>query len=436
MDEGYRWNLPVITYGFDASFVNYFGTRGMAEVEKAISMFNSLPKFSDIKDDGSQLLIKGKPVPTDTRMKNYEAGTLGLLDLKSFALSLMVEELGLAQPERYVWALRNAHTGTTAGQPYTNYTVIQYNYSPIYPYGVTPYVNNVYYTYDINSYTLPYVMEDAEEVAGSGLFPFSTVAGFNMNEFNEGEFFTALTQDDVGGLKYLYSKDRLCVENLLTNASFGKALSGGSPWMPYFTSTNFITQGTNATLQTNVLVVAALRPGINKLQFQRVNYDSLLGNTFIPFTNYWTDTYVSNGVLQIQPVQRVITRPDFLFVVDDLGIFTDSGWPIIAYRTDTSNWQNNDAINGNDTVNSDGGPGVIQPPVTISFSKRLPYFRNYNGYYVGTTSTRGQVNNQAAAESSMIWGSFDATTNAAVVYPAYRNITVNDLRSYTVGGGQ
>jgi len=30
--EGYRWNLPIITYGFDESFIRYFGNDGIAKV--------------------------------------------------------------------------------------------------------------------------------------------------------------------------------------------------------------------------------------------------------------------------------------------------------------------------------------------------------------------------------------------------------------------
>ena len=30
--EGYRWNVPVITYGFDHSFTSYFGSNGVAAV--------------------------------------------------------------------------------------------------------------------------------------------------------------------------------------------------------------------------------------------------------------------------------------------------------------------------------------------------------------------------------------------------------------------
>jgi len=48
LDEGYRWNVPVLTYGFDASFLEYFGSNGVAAVEGAIDVFNNLPLASQL----------------------------------------------------------------------------------------------------------------------------------------------------------------------------------------------------------------------------------------------------------------------------------------------------------------------------------------------------------------------------------------------------
>src|SRR5436190_16622898 len=44
--EGYRWNIPVITYGFDRSFLDYFGSNGVAAVESAIAIINQIPPAS------------------------------------------------------------------------------------------------------------------------------------------------------------------------------------------------------------------------------------------------------------------------------------------------------------------------------------------------------------------------------------------------------
>ena len=48
LGEGYRWNVPVITYGFERSFLDYFGTNGVAAVESAIQTLNQVPSASQI----------------------------------------------------------------------------------------------------------------------------------------------------------------------------------------------------------------------------------------------------------------------------------------------------------------------------------------------------------------------------------------------------
>src|SRR5471030_3108557 len=44
----YRWNVPVVTYGFDKSFLDYFGTNGVAAVKSAIQILNDLLPASGI----------------------------------------------------------------------------------------------------------------------------------------------------------------------------------------------------------------------------------------------------------------------------------------------------------------------------------------------------------------------------------------------------
>src|SRR5881392_1900549 len=38
--EAYRWNVPIITYAFDESFIDYFGPAGVAAVSNAFQMLN------------------------------------------------------------------------------------------------------------------------------------------------------------------------------------------------------------------------------------------------------------------------------------------------------------------------------------------------------------------------------------------------------------
>ncbi len=132
-------------------------------------------------------------------------------------------------------------------------------------------------------------------------------------------FYDGLTRDDVGALRYIYRASNYNVENVATNATFG----GGGPWGPPPGTTN--TTGTNAT-GTN-LVTAGLRPGMGKLKLKRMNFDSILGQ-FVPFTNSYVDTYVTNGVAREQGVLRTVTAPDILFSAGDLGV-NAGGVPII-----------------------------------------------------------------------------------------------------------
>src|SRR5258708_21965419 len=122
LNEGYRWNVPTVTYAFDATFVSYFGSNGIAAVEKAVQILNDLPPAASITNDGSSLYIRGQRVPFDPRVQNYSFTTLGLLDLKSAALHYLVEEQGLAEPDRSVCGLPRRITFTAGGWTYTNYT--------------------------------------------------------------------------------------------------------------------------------------------------------------------------------------------------------------------------------------------------------------------------------------------------------------------------
>src|SRR6266566_3367606 len=99
IDEGYRWNAPVVTYGFDASFLEYFGSNGVAAVERAIGLLNNLPPASQL-DPASY--------PTQVVRVNFQAASQGLFDLQSVTLTLLLEHLGLAEPERFTFCLRDS----------------------------------------------------------------------------------------------------------------------------------------------------------------------------------------------------------------------------------------------------------------------------------------------------------------------------------------
>jgi hypothetical protein len=181
---------------------------------------------------------------------------------------------------------------------------------------------------------------------------------------------------------------------------------------------------TNVVSGTNVVngtfVMTGIRGGVNKLAFKRVSFDTLLGQTFKPFTNTYTETVLTNSRAVQQKLSRAVTQPDLLFVSADCGLVLGLV-PLQALRTVTANWQNNDLLNGADGTGGDqfGGPGVVTPQVQITFSDQLPYWLNNSPDFL-----RGDNDPPASA----VWGSFDENTEVPVIYPLWLNLTPEDLQ--------
>lgn len=405
LGEEYRWNIKTITYGFDESFLNYFGQRGMDEINKAIAILNNLPAFSAMSSNLSEF-------PNDTTRANYRASALGLLDLKSITLSYLLEEMGLASPERYVWTLRDRRA--ISGTPYFQYTVIKRNFDPV-TFAPSSYVNGVLYTYAVLTIeTTAGPFYDAVEIQVDPLaFGFTAVvscvdgAVTQINSLELGNFFVGLTREDVGGLRYLYRPTNYNIEDLVPGTT-GRGAGGGAPWAPPGGS------------GSNDVVTVALRPGVNHITFQQGQYDSLFGS-FITLTNQYQDTYITNGASVTQTTERILTQPDILFSAADLGL-SSGGTPISAVRTEAapSAWVNNDALNGQTTL---AGPGVIGPQIDISFNKIGPWYINTEPFYLDEFHVR---------LIGWVWGSFDGTTNAPVVYPI--GSSIEDLERQVLGG--
>jgi hypothetical protein len=404
LGEEYRMNLRTITYGYDPSFLNYFGQEGVEVVEKAIKILNDLPPFSQMSDDLSEF-------EENTALYNNRAQALGVLDLKSFALGSMMEVLGLAAPERFVWTLRSRDV--IADIPF--YNTIQRNFDPV-TWEPTPYVNGKLFTYQILQ---TFVDPDIWEAVPFGVDPFgstiTTVASFGINNgtvdlsgFSTlGLYFTGLTRDDVGGLRYIYHQNNFNVENLPANvaASTNLVSSGDSPWTPIGGG------GPGAVLGTNV-VDQALRAGVEELKFERVRFDSQLGE-FVALTNSYQDRFITNSTQRSQTLQRIVVEPDILFGAEDIGVDPD-GDVFARFRSFVIT--NNDEINGQTTL---AGPGVIEPQAQILFTKLGPFFQN---------TPEG---NEENAFQGFIWGHFDSSTNL-VIFPEGRSLM--DLEARVLDG--
>jgi hypothetical protein len=357
-DEGYRWNVPVVTYGFDASFLEYFGSNGVAEVERAIDVFNSLPPASQL-DPASY--------PTRVIRVNSQAASQGLIDLKSVTMFLLIEHLGLAEPQRFTFCLRNSVQTADGFQD----AVIQRNFDPITLHpssnlNDTAFVYSVWHSEDSSR-------ADAIESAADPSQPANSAVADGIAA--PGQFFIGLSRDDVGGLRYLLSTNAVNYESLLPGVR-GEGINASS-W-----------------------VEGAARPGVDKITFVRQPFDALLAR-FLPMTNQFVDNYITNGAVQPQHLERVVSQPDFLFTAADL----QTGLPTVVRfaRTGTSNWVNNAVLNGRPSA---GGPGNIQPPVTITFDK------------LGTAwATAAPGADDHPGDQTVRWGTFDGTANVPVAYP-------------------
>jgi hypothetical protein len=158
-----------------------------------------------------------------------------------------------------------------------------------------------------------------------------------------------------------------------------------------------------------------LREGIEKIQFVRANYDSLLGQFFQPITNTFTVVLVTNSHAVNQTFQRVVTTPDFILSAADLTTGPSSNPHPVAYTFARNlNFDQSNALPGL------AGPGLITPSTTITFNKSGPVYYNYFGLMDGTpyfTETPGTDGSDLYYTYYFVWASFDGTTNDPVVYP-------------------
>lgn len=451
LGEGYRWPSPVLTYAYDASFVNYFGTNGIAAIESAIAVFNGLTNADAMSDALTEY-------PMETLRVNSTAAAVGLVDIRTYVMSLILEQLGLAAPERFVFTLRS-DTLDSLGH-FASGPVIMRNFDPV-TFEPTNVVNATAYTYqievtynDTSAPPNPIVWEPVEYALDPLKPAISTVAGFTgVNggtieprgealAYTPGGFFGGLTRDDVGGLRYLLRSKSYAVETLFTDVIAGgggisfsssgsvssspwtpifsiatnTSTAANSPWVPVILPTGGTTNANGTVTVTNTTtapaVNTALRPGAGKIQFVRVNYDSLLSTTVTPYLASWVDRYVTNGVLRAQTVSRRITTPDLIFTAGDIdgtGNFDALG--LIARTIPATTFQNNALLNtAGGALDTLYGPGTAQPGMAIAFNKIYNYWVTFAG------------GNQANSFTGLTWGSFDGSTNTPVVFPTGASI--------------
>ncbi len=90
LGEEYRWNSPIVTYSYDESFLNYFGSNGVVAVEKAMTILNNIPAASAIKTTYPPASSDEENLwnyPTRPDRFHARAYNNRILDIKSYALA-------------------------------------------------------------------------------------------------------------------------------------------------------------------------------------------------------------------------------------------------------------------------------------------------------------------------------------------------------------
>ena len=225
--QGYRRNVPVLYYACDGDFFQFFGSNGVAAVDQAFAIWNTLTNVSQYSSDLSEF-------PLSAQRINYEAQNLFLTDVKSVTLHLITEQMGLAQPDRYTWTLDDRYllpgTSCPVGEVYDtimrNFDIVP---SPLNHVQNSAYVNGTLYSYGIIenctgpnplALAIPYAVDinaDTYTAVAADAFTYGTFGNIGLNVggvgLHIGGFYNYLTRDDIGGLRYLLQTNNYALES-------------------------------------------------------------------------------------------------------------------------------------------------------------------------------------------------------------------------------
>ena len=409
--DEYRLSTPIVTYGIDGSFMEFFGVDGARAVDEAFALFNSLTNVSAFSENLEEFPLKADGV-------NPTASALGMIDLKTQILSQIMATLGLTSPERWCWSIRGRN-----GDP-IRYSVANFNYDPISG-RPSRYVNGTMYSYivrDIFNSDGARIFSDAREIPVDSANPnISLASTVSINSFltsdvrvarsinPNGRYFTGLTRDDAGGLRYLYHPANRNYEAAPAGSirgSFSTSVGGSfasleSPWTIAGSGGVVGTAAIGTTTASNVLQLVNLgvRAGVDRVRFVKVNLDPVLRQNPRQEVVTYPEMVNSNGIVIRQVVSRLIARPEILISARDLGVIDN--YAPVAFEFSPVTFQNTGA-----TLDAAAeGPGNIEPLSSYTFSKLGVYSLQFGN----TDEKDGQPGN--------IWGSFDGSTKPPILYP-------------------
>jgi hypothetical protein len=395
--EGSRLNVPIITYAYDYTFLSYFGVDGVKAVDSAMAVLNALPPVSNLN--------LSKYVTSGVLQANYTAQAMSLLDIKSTILGVMIEHMGLLG-ETHVYDLRTRQA--LAGTCQFDYYVINRNYDPV-TYDPSDYVNGTLYNYFIgDGCPIGTQVGDAIEVLPDATRPpFVYTAVATKEGLELGGYYTGLSRDDVGGLRYLYRADNFNNE----------VLDGES--IPGTTSSGFQIVNLNETnnVTTNF---AGIFGGVEKITFVKVAYNSLISTNFNPIVYHYNIPFITNGQLVSLPITRTVVAPDIIFAAADLVETANTPANDLGYTRSVLFLSNNIVSPGGGDI----AAGVIAPQMNVVLNKvGAIYFNSSPAFLDQNTPVEYPI---------FIWGSFDGSTNAPVVFPT--GSSINALEEQIMSG--
>lgn len=255
LGEEYRRNTPVMYYSFDANFLDFFGSNGVYAVDQCMTILNGLTNVSSYSKELNEF-------PLESQRFNFRAQELFIYDIKSSMLHYMMEQLGLAEPVRYTWILHDrAKIPIPPACPDAMfYAVVKRNFDPVPSppdqYWSSSYVNGILFSYIIYEFcTGPPPLADALEFPVDPLANTYTAVADNGLEL--GGFYTSLTRDDVGGLRYLLRTNNMNFEHPPAGA-----LQFVTNQNPQFVVSSNLALFEAQALTNNAATLAALYPNL------------------------------------------------------------------------------------------------------------------------------------------------------------------------------
>jgi hypothetical protein len=188
ISEFYRWNIPILTYGYDNSFLEIFKEQGKNEFESAVSALNNIPYDANIYQ-----------YPLNAMRGNYTASTENMYSLRTVFLNALIRTLGVADAESGMWLIRTQWVSANGVIAYAT----KRNYDPI-TLAPSSYINGSLFTYKY--------FTNKPSHYGITIFcpdPLSST-GTEIDVPSAGSFKTGLTRDEIGGIMFVTSPNIFC----------------------------------------------------------------------------------------------------------------------------------------------------------------------------------------------------------------------------------